>query len=753
MNRNNVISRLRNRYLTMRLLETVGFAAGAALAVAGVLVPWQLPTVIVTAAAVVAFCVVAVARIQYLQIRSLDENRIASWLNAKYPVLKESTDLLIRRESELNTLEQLQLRKVNQAIDEVRTKVKFPQQLPGASTALVIGAAILFFSSSFVGTNPGQQVQTALDRDSVSAPGALHVPSLEKITIGLVPPAYTGISKSTTTGPHFRIAEGTAVTWNVSFSSPPDSARINFSNGQRVALTATAGDYNTRRSILLPLLYQVEWFANGKAYTSDYARIDVKPDQPPAVAIVDMPQFTRLMWGEKNDIEIQSTIRDDYAISSAHIIATVSKGSGESVKFREEKLGFTSPAAIRGSNITARRIIDFKKLGMEPGDEVYFYVEAFDNRQPVPQRSRTETFFVALLDTAAADITVDSGLGIDLMPDYFRSQRQLIIDTEKLIAEQSKISKHQFNSTSNELGYDQKVLRLRYGQFMGEEFETAIGQPTNVQEAVEEEEEEDLMKQYGHQHDTENEHNLVADKKQPKEPDGHQHEEEEGDEDDPMAAFRHDHDSEDVATFFNQSIKAKLRAALSLMWDSELQLRLYQPKASLPYQYQILKLLKEIAQDSRIYVHRMGFDPPPLKEDRRLTADLDEIHNSRVGEQTAAPAQYPGIAQAIHTLNTALEAEQVVVTPETRVQLQAAGNELASIAISNPGNFLDALSAMKAVVDGNVDDETLRPKLEIIQSALLQAIPGEDATATRRSRAVHPLELKLMQEMKKRPNE
>ena len=32
-----------------------------------------------------------------------------------------------------------------------------------------------------------------------------------------------------------------------------------------------------------------------------------------------------------------------------------------------------------------------------------------------------------------------------------------------------------FKSQSNEIGFDQKVLRLRYGQFLGEEFETSAG--------------------------------------------------------------------------------------------------------------------------------------------------------------------------------------------------------------------------------------------------------------------------------------
>ena len=108
----------------------------------------------------------------------------------------------------------------------------------------------------------------------------------------------------------------------------------------------------------------------------------------------------------------------------------------------------------------------------------------------------------------------------------------------------------------------------------------------------------------------------------------HKHNSDKGEKANVLEEFVHAHDSDEEATFFVQSIKAKLKAAVTIMWDAELYLRLFQPEKSLPYQYKALKLLKEISQDSRIYVHRTGFDPPPLKEDRRLTGDLTEVSNS-----------------------------------------------------------------------------------------------------------------------------
>jgi hypothetical protein len=106
----------------------------------------------------------------------------------------------------------------------------------------------------------------------------------------------------------------------------------------------------------------------------------------------------------------------------------------------------------------------------------------------------------------------------------------------------------------------------------------------------------------------------------------HQHKESASDKKaSPVNDFIHAHDGDEEATFFIQSIKSKLKAAVTIMWDAELYYDYINRKNPLPYQYQALKLLKEISQDSRIYVHRTGFDPPPLKEEKRLTGDLKEI--------------------------------------------------------------------------------------------------------------------------------
>jgi hypothetical protein len=732
------------------------FALSAALVSVAITFLFTNTLAISVTAGLIAAIAIGAWRSRQLGLSGVNDLRISMYLNRFYPQLKESSDILLKDTTQLSTLESLQLARIDNELRAVASQITLPHRIGQSALAvlvaivLLVGAILIAPMLNVASTSSVEDQATSTGNDVAVMPPD---PRIKRIVINIQPPAYTRLSSSTADHLSFSTVEGSRIKWEVEFYQPVSDIKLLTTTGDSIVINKTSEKAEFNLTVSTAVLYRLQWTVDGKTHNSDYNRIDVKPDQVPRVAIKELPQFTRITWGEKNQINVESLVQDDYGLTAAHVIATVSKGSGESVKFREEKLAFSSPSKIGGTNVTGKLTLDFRKLGMDPGDEVYFYVEAFDNKQPVAQRNRTDTYFIALQDTTKQEMVMDDGLAVDVMPDYFRSQRQLIIDTEKLLVEQKKITKHQFNSTSNELGYDQKVLRLRYGQFLGEEFENSIGE-SNLAEETEDEngekKEEDILSKYGHKHDTENEHNLVADKKG-KEADGHDHEEK--DKDDPMAAFRHDHDSEEEATFFTQSIKAKLRAALTLMWDSELQLRLYQPKESLPYQYQILKLLKEISQDSRIYVHRMGFDPPPLKEDRRLTGSLDEINPEKIQNDKSIDRKYPAIRKSLSDISEILLGDSIVLTEQQRVRLHVAGDELAAIALTTPGTHLKQLSNVKALAEGNVEANDMRSMLEEIQNSFWSVLPNEASTPTRRSSGGHPLDTKFLEEFKVKAND
>jgi bifunctional DNA-binding transcriptional regulator/antitoxin component of YhaV-PrlF toxin-antitoxin module len=679
----------------------------------------------------------------FQRLFALDPNLMIRILNNNYPELEESVDLLISDEAELNLVQRIQRSRIEKKFEQVYPQIKVPNNVKTTSKA---AAALVFASIMLMAFAPdvNQTELGPLTQEVERLNTQVEEAKLESILVTIAPPAYMAQPAYTSNDLHLVVPEGSMVSWKIIFNKPATTALI-FSGRDSVALASDKVKTYTRK-ITDAGFYQLVWQDKGEWILSDYYKIEIVKDQPPKLNITNLEQFTRFEFVQPLKVEVKASLQDDFGLVDASVIATVSKGSGESVKFREEKLKFDSPPRISGKQVQAAVTLDLIKLGLEPGDELYFYVEANDIKVPISNYSRTETFFIAIQDTTQYSAVEDEGLGVDLMPEYFRSQRQIIIDTEKLLKEKKKITTQQFKFTSNELGYDQKVLRLRYGQFMGEEFEDQIGGGAIALEDDHETAEE-TVKRFGHQHDTENEHNLVEQKKAGGNHNhNHSPKQEEDEDEDPLAAFAHQHDDGEQATFFVESVRAKLKAALTVMWDAELYLRLYEPEKSLPYQYTALKLLKEISNDSRIYVHRTGFDPPPLKEEKRLSGDLAEVRSYTGTSKQPDQQDYPAIRQAQQVLEK-LIVENINLTDKDKVVLTQAGNELAAAALEQPGKYLDGLSVLKKLVEGNVPETEWRSSIATLRKIFMQVAPRAQESPSEKTQAVHVLDQQFLKNL------
>jgi hypothetical protein len=735
-----ILSQLKKRYLGIRVTEILLLTACVMLLTWSAFEMFNSHKPVQVIVTILSGILIFSFRFTQTGLHKLSETTIVRFLNLRYAEFQASVDLILVPENELTTLGRIQRLKTEQSLESLNDRVTFPNYMLRSALAALLSLGIFIFIHY-----SGLKFQSTADAYQTTgqkslSPGLKNMPAeIKEAKILVSPPAYTRIQQFLADDFNLQVAENSRVSWTLTFSGPVKEAGIVTASQDTLAFRFTDDSWNLTTSLERNGFYQIVW-KDTEFHTSDYYKIDVIKDQPPVIKFTSLNQFTQVAYDSRQAVEANPIIMDDYGLTDAYIIATVSKGSGESVKFREEKIRFSTPQQIRGKQVTTNRMLDLKKLGLEPGDELYFYVEALDNKTPLANRTRTETYFIAIPDTAQDVMTADGGLGVDLMPEYFRSQRQIIIDTEKLIREKKITDRKEFNSRSNELGYDQKVLRLRYGQFMGEEAESGIVPVENHAEEEHDEDKkaEDLAKEFGHQHDTENEHNLV-DEKNPAKKDV-----EDGKKEDPFADFVHQHDNEESATFFIQSLKLKLKAALAQMWDAELYLRLYEPEKSLPYQYTALRLLKEISNDSRIYVHRTGFEPPPIKEEKRLTADLTEIANASGGYVSDFKNPYPKISEALALVEKLLEKETIRITPSDKNTLLQSGNELAQQALENP-ILLEGLTALKALSDASTTD--LATQLRLLRNSYWIALPRQPAQAGEQNSTLHRLDGQLIRQL------
>lgn len=738
------ISQLRHRYILIRSLEVLFFFIATVFVMLGVFYLLDTTSVVKAVLSIGVGIVVLVERIFRYKLIHLTDAILVRHLNNHYPILEHSADLLLRDSASLSGLQIIQQQKISKQFESMYPEIKIPNLLPQSVGALILGVSAYLILTSFVprmdfihGSTPINLAPELVNRKRIA-------PTIDFLSIVVTPPVYTGVKSFVSSSSDLKIPEGSAVNWSIKFSAEIGQAHLVVSGKDSIKLYRTENGYS--KSIVLKEsgFYQIRWKDDQKISRSDYFKIEIIKDELPKVTIDNLNQFTQLSLTNPLKVQVKSTLQDDYGLISSTIVATVSKGSGESVKFREEKLNFETPKSIAGKKVNASITLDLLKLGMEAGDELYFYVEVLDNKMPASNYNRTETFFIAIKDTVKQVTVEDEGLGVDLMPEYFRSQRQIIIDTEKLLREKKRIAQQQFKSTSNELGCDQKVLRLRYGQFLGEEFEGQIGKVT----VEDNDDHQSTIEKFGHTHDKENEHNLVADKKA--DPTAHQHNDGQKDpesKENPLEAFAHNHDDGEEAAFFVQSVRAKLKAALTVMWDAELYLRLYEPEKSLPYQYTALKLLKEISNDSRIYVHRTGFDPPPLKEEKRLTGDLAEVRNSSAQTKQLSEASGLEIREALVLLDFLIDQDVPKLSQKDKNQLRLAGQELTAEIMNKPGRFLEGLSLLKKIEDTEMNKTDLQLSLRSIQKIFWKIIPVQSVSPTKTTTSSHELDQQFLKSL------
>jgi hypothetical protein len=649
------ITLLQRRYINYQRLADVFFAA----AIAGLLGCFGYAFFSLSWWWSALFFIVIFGGIELIKKwRQVDITIITSFLNLKYPDLEESSELALKQPGELNVLEKLQLAKVEEILKAVpEVQKQFLQRLKFGILfflIIMIFGVVVIRMHKYWGEGGFKLFQPTIHSAKTIPPEKI-LPQIESFNLKITPPAYT--HKPAREQDKFTIEaeEGSAISWKLNLNMAVKQAALIFNDGEKIVLKNVDDKtvYRGQKLINKSGFYQVA--IDGKL--SDLYQVQVIKDNPPVIHIKGPQQYTYIDAGEVPRVTINATVDDDYGISNAFINATIAKGSGEAVKFKEQKINFTTSFGGQDKHYDLQKLINLPSLNIEPGDELYFYIQAQDTHN---QQSRSDVYIVTMQDTAQL-LSMDGLLsGVNVKPEFFRSERQIIMDSEKLLHDRDSISKEAFNSRSNELGTDQKLLRLRYGKFLGEESESDIDPKQDANDPVGD------IKNFGNAA-------VVLDK------------------------YTDKHDNAEDAQFFDPAVKAQLKATLNEMWKAELQLRLNNPQAALPFEYKALRLLKDLQQKSRVYVAKTAYNPTPLKMEKRLSGDLGKIVQPTDHQDIKSDNdQFNALKNAIGVLEQ-VKAGTAINNADRHI-LQIANQQLGEKASAQPEIYLPALSALRRIL-------------------------------------------------------
>ncbi len=631
----------------LRLERAAGYwlvCVGGGAAIAGLLHGW-LPLVLGNLAGLA---------VSYFsdRFRRITPRDVALHLDRALPELEESATLLLEP-APASGLASLQRERIAARWDVARVAAAIPhhelhRSLLFAFALGVAGVALRWLVPPAPTRNTAAPVAAAGGRLDIRA-----------VALRITPPRYTGLPARGEAGADVEVPEGSALGWEVELTGPVTAAWLASTAGDSVPLVHGAGArWTAAGTATRSALWRAE--AAGpdtlRARSTDL-RLAVRPDRPPTLTVVAPPERTELAPDSLRPVAVEVRASDDYGVDSASLAVTIASGRGEAVRFRRLSLPFARRTTLADGELGLEAALDPAQLGLGPGDELYFTAIVTDRRAPVPNRSRSDTRFLAVRDTAAPPTGDLARMALGVEPEYFRSQRQVIIDTEKLLADSAGLTRTTFRDRANGIGIDQGLLRLRYGQFLGEEFEESEGGVGEV----------------------------------------------------------HLHDDAENATLLGQSVKSKLRAAVAAMWQAELKLRTGEPRAALPHEYRALDFIKQVQQEARSYVQRVGFEPPPIEVAKlRLTGKLEGLAGQQ-RQETVAPAEsLPAIRAALAAL--------AAPGPLDRVALQAAGVELAGLAVADPAR-LPAVQELRRTLDADAAGNPCPACLQRLARELYAALP------------------------------
>ncbi len=635
-----------------------------------------------------------------------------SYIHRHYPETEFSLELL--NKSTLSIAETLQLERLEEY---------FPKKIKWTFDKSILNYGIFFiFSLAFYWSVPYlKQKKNQLFTNNILPTNdkkQSFLVDLSDIQVVITPPKYTNLPTNESDNFNISCLTGSQIEWKLSFANS-QNLRVVFVNNRNEKLDFKKKDnfFILTDQVIGSGFYSIKaYWKDSLAYESEFYRLEAIRDEAPVIEPLSKELYQIHYLKDSKNLKISAKISDDFMVKEAYIVATLARGSGENVKFREMKIPI-SEKNFHTQAITQE--IQLNTLHFSPGDELYYHWEAVDNKTPDANLSLSDTYFLVYKDTARVEDAELATMAMNIMPEYFRSQRQIIIDTEKLIAKRNKIPAQSFNSISNEIGFDQKALRLRYGQYLGEENEGAIGAtnalPENVDNNV------DMLKSFRHDHD-EGEHEHDHEEKKE-----HNHSEKADNSKDGgvaelLADYVHSHDDGELNTYYEKSTKSLLKMALEQMWQSELHLRLYEPEKAIPFEKKALEYLKNAQQKARTFVKKTSFSPPPIKEkEKRFSGELTKFNASFTHEKTLSSTELENLIAEVLGL---VQFPSLSQAQKQKVLLL--GNYLGERAIQGKLSHWKSLSYLQKVVNNQSLNNTEKAQLTSLLYKIIEPdIPNQ----------------------------
>lgn len=420
---------------------------------------------------------------------------------------------------------------------------------------------------------------------------------VDELHVRIVPPSYSGLSVEEATGDApLRVLVGSQIEVTVRARGPMDGATLGFNGNtnrmRSVGETAFAGAFTASASGA----FELRILADESLAPAPFVRaVETYPDAVPEVRLTE-PAGDQLLRAVPNaPINVRWTARDDLGLASAQLKYIKSRGEGDAAKFTSGQLGQGSVEVLSAREWHGASALDLARLDVRAGDTLVFWVEARDRNPSPGNTGRSASLAIAIAGPEGVKLNLS-----DLRPSeigrFLLSQRQIIINTEKLHKERARLAPEEIKRRANAIAADQREFKNSFNDYIriegAGEHEGAVGAAESVEEQAQE---------------------VVEERIKP-----------------------HDHGIPEPPQGSPSSVQ-DMTYAIRAMWDAEDALSLSDTAKALVYEREALMRLKR-AQLATRYVPPIVAQSKPIDLKRRYAGELAEIKTrlEKLGRRAAS---------------------------------------------------------------------------------------------------------------------
>ena len=291
--------------------------------------------------------------------------------------------------------------------------------------------------------------------------------TIEELRVRVVPPAYTGLGAEEAQGDApVRALAGSQVEVTLHARGAIAGARLSFNGTEAVMRALGEGRFNGTFIATASGAFEARVISDENLAPAPFVRaVEVYADAQPEAHINEPGGDQLLRSVPAEPVSVRWTARDDLGLAGVRLKYIKSRGEGDAAKFTN---GEVSPGSVERVSMREWRgtaLLDLARLGLQAGDTLVFWIEARDRKPDASNTGRSASLAIAIRAPEAARLNLS-----DLLPNeigrFLLSQRQIIIKTEKLHAERTRLAQSELLSRLNDIAADQRDFKNSFNDYI-----------------------------------------------------------------------------------------------------------------------------------------------------------------------------------------------------------------------------------------------------------------------------------------------